>query len=297
MKFKIGFDVGGTEIKAGIIDGDFNIISKTTTAFPKGADYRHTVKLMQKTATRMIEEKFQGGDAPDAIGIAVAGTINPSKDAVIKAVNLGFYNVPMKREMELYYPGVPIGLINDADAAALAEHTKGALKGYNSALLITIGTGMGSGLILNGGLYGGGLGHGVEAGHVTLALGKEPCHCGNYGCIETLCAASWFTKKTGSNAKTIIDAAKQGETKSLEIFEEYIENLSSAIASLTALLDPEIIAIGGGVSLAGDFLFNPLREKVRQKSFFKYPYNIVPAKLGNDAGMIGAAISVQMTPA
>jgi glucokinase len=120
--------------------------------------------------------------------------------------------------------------------------------------------------------------------------GKE-CTCGNKGCVETLCSAAWIADKGGQDAKKVIDSAKEGDPVSVRIFGEYIENLSSAIASLAAVFDPQIIAIGGGISLAGDFLFEPLRKKVENKSFFKHPYKIVPAKLGNEAGMVGAAIS------
>ncbi|MCL1809442.1 MAG: ROK family protein [Clostridiales bacterium] len=288
---RIGFDVGGTNIKAGILDGSMNIVAKSMTAFPKESDYSKVVRKMHETAEELLSECRLCKNDVSSLGIAVAGAVDVANGISIKACNLGFYDAPLKDEMKSYFPGIFVHVVNDAFAATLAEFKKGALKGCSNAMLLTIGTGIGGCVILDGKLFTGGMKHGFEPGHVTLALDGPLCTCGNKGCIETLCSATWIADKGKANAKTVIDRAKDGDTESMEIFDEYIENLSTALASLTAIFDPEIIALGGGVSLAGDFLFKPLREKVERKSFFKHPYTIVPAKLGNDAGMIGAALA------
>ena len=292
---RIGFDVGGTSIKAGILDEDMNLITKKIAPFPKKLGYHNIIKAMDETAEAMLTEIHLDKSRVASLGIASAGMVDMSRGAIIRAYNLDFYNVPIRDEIEEYFPGVPVCVINDANAAALAELKKGALRGYENAVLLTLGTGIGGGIILGGKLFNGGLEHGVELGHVTLSLGGLPCTCGNAGCVETLCSATWIISKGRplgyTDAKSVLDSAREGEPAALEIFNEYTENLSSALASICSLLDPEIIALGGGVSLAGDFLYGPLTEKVEQKSFFKYAYKIVPAQLGNDAGMIGAALA------
>lgn len=176
---------------------------------------------------------------------------------------------------------------------------------------MTIGTGVGGGIICEGKMFNGGQNHGVELGHMMLKYGGIRCSCGNYGCVESYCTATWIIeegkklikekkdslltsrsqgKLDNVDAKMVIDAARDGDPHAQEIFETFVDNLSAAITSINAILDPEIIAIGGGVSGAGDILFKPLREKVQEKSFFEVDYKIVPAFLGNDAGIVGAAM-------
>jgi len=293
-KFKIGFDVGGQSIKAGIVDDDFNIISKKITVFSKEIGWKNTVKAMRQTAMEMIAENNLDGKNLSSLGIATPGSVDVKNGVVIHAYNLDFHNVHITKEMSQYFPGIPVTLINDANAATFAEFKTGALKGYNNAILLTLGTGIGGGVILNGLLFNGGLGNGVELGHVVLDMDGPLCTCGIRGCIEVFCTVRWFLQKGKpagyTEVREIIDAAKRNEPAAALIFNEFVENLSSALASLTNLLDPEIIALGGGISLSGEILYHALREKVEQKSFFRYPYKIVPAQLGNDAGMIGAAL-------
>ena len=286
----IGFDVGGTNIKAGILDEQRDPVARSEASFPKQLNYHNIINIMHDMAIKLLAENNFDKSSVESVGIASAGAVDVSEGVILHAYNLDFHGVPIKKEMEQFFPGVLVKLINDANAATLAEHRMGALKGYKNAVLMTLGTGVGGGAILDGKLFNGGMGHGVELGHMTLSLDGPMCTCGNKGCIETLCSATWIAKQGRGDAKTVIDGAKKGDAASMEIFKEYIENLSSAIASITSLLDPEIIALGGGVSHAGDFLFEALRDKVEKKSFFKYPYKIVPARLGNDAGWIGAAI-------
>jgi len=292
---RLGFDVGGTNIKAGLFDAEMNYLSKKISPFPKELGHHSIVGKMYEISRAMLGENGMTEKDVAAIGIASAGEIDPVDGVIVRAHNLDFYNVPMRTEMEKFYPGVLIKLINDAAAATLAEHGKGALLGCKNAILIALGTEIGGGMIIDGKLYRGGLSHGVELGHMTLSMEGPMCTCGNRGCIEAFCSATWLKNKGQpagyTDAKAVIDAAKNNEPAAVKIFDEYVGNLSTAIASLANLLDPEIVALGGGVSLAGDFLFEPLREKVKIKSFFRYPYKIVPARLGNDAGTIGAAVN------
>ena len=309
--FQIGVDIGGTNIKAGIVDDKtMNIVSKRTLPFPKGG-YEAVCLAIKDTVDDMQKEIGMRPDDAGSLGIAVPGSIDPTGDIVIDAHNLGFHNVPIKKEISRLFPELPVYIGNDANVAALAELHAGAFKGAKTAVLLTLGTGVGGGVILGGKMFNGGRGNGVELGHMMLIYGGDLCTCGNRGCIESYCTATWLTQQgqrlvtlnkdslvctmSGNdiekvNAKTVIDAAKKNDRYALEIFDIFLDNLSAAITSVNALLDPEIIALGGGVSLAGDFLYTPLRKLVKEKSFFNVDYSIVPAVRGNDAGIIGAAM-------
>ncbi len=306
-----GIDIGGTTIKAGLVDSQNNtIVIERSTAFPKSG-YKNVCLTVGEMIKNMAEEKGIRLELLGSIGIAVPGSIDAAGNRVIHAYNLGFHDAPIKEEIMAGFPGIPVFLANDADAAALAELHGGIFMGAKTAVLITIGTGVGGGLILNGKMFRGGNGQGVELGHMMLIYGGEPCSCGNNGCVEAYCSATWLAEqgkrilRSGSgillrrmaedqedhvDAKLVIDAAKQGDPLAQGVFEVFIDNLSAAITSITSLLDPEIIAIGGGVGESGDFLYGPLNKAVKEKSFFKANYKIVPASLGNKAGMVGAAL-------
>jgi glucokinase len=309
--YQIGFDVGGTNLKVGVVSDAMEIVANRNVAFPKGETYEQIAVLMAEQVRELAKEIKIPAEEFKSIGIATAGSIDSSGTVIIHAHNLGFHNVPMIDEMHKHFPGMPIYLANDADAAALAELHAGAFRGKKTAILLTLGTGVGGGIILGGKMFKGGLGHGNELGHMIIQQGGPICTCGNKGCIETLCTATWliqqgrkviveypvsliYEKAQGNmdnvTAKIVIDSAKEGDTIARDIFNTYVDSLSSAITSVVALLDPEVVALGGGVSLAGEFLFEPVRELVKQKSFFKIYHEVVPAQLGNAAGMIGAAL-------
>jgi glucokinase len=308
---QIGFDVGGRKIAVGVVDESKQIVARRKIPFPTGRNYQQVATMMADLVWELSSEVQVPVREFQSIGISIPGSLNTTGDYIIDAHNLEFHNVPFREEMSKHFPQVPIFLANDANAAALAELHAGAFKGCETALLVTLGTGIGGGIILGGKMFNGGLGHGVELGHMCLVMNGPLCTCGNRGCIETLCAAPWLEQQgrkaiedfpmsliateaegnsDNSNAKLVIDCAKQGDDIAMDIFNRYVDQLSTAITSLVVLLDPEVVALGGGVSLAGEFLFQPIREQVESKSFFKYAHKIVPAVLGNDAGIIGAAM-------
>jgi glucokinase len=309
--YQIGFDVGGTNLKVGAVHDNKEITAARNAAFPKGETYEKIAELMAEQVNELAKElKIRAADFK-SIGVATAGSIDAEGKVILHAHNLGFHDVPMVCEMHKHFPETPVYLANDADAAALAELHAGAFRGKKTAVLMTLGTGVGGGVILGGRMFKGGMGHGNELGHMIIQHGGPVCTCGNRGCIESLCTATWliqqgrrsivdypvsmiYEKAEGNmdnvTAKTVIDCAKEGDAIALDIFNTYVDSLSSAIISIAMLLDPEVIALGGGVSLAGDFLFEPVRELVKQKSFFRVSHEIVPAQLGNTAGIIGAAM-------
>ncbi|MFA5637789.1 MAG: ROK family protein [Anaerovoracaceae bacterium] len=305
---RAGVDIGGTDIKIGLID-DLDMKFKAKTIIPFTYDGYETV--VAKTAEKIKELLKEAGGELSSIGLAVPGSIDIEKGVVIHAHNLNYHSTPIVSEMKKHFPDLPVLIGNDADCAALGEFCCGAFRGYDTAVILTLGTGVGGGIICKGKLFSGGRKNGVELGHMMLKYGGIKCSCGNLGCVESYCTATWIINEGRKvieagrdslivkrsegdlekvDAKLVIDCAKEGDFEAKAIFDIFVDNLSAAITSINACLDPEIMALGGGVSKAGDFLFTPLREKVREKSFFKIDYNIVQAQLGNDAGIVGACM-------
>lgn len=311
--YQIGVDIGGTNIKIGLINDALEICARAVTPFPHGGGAHVAHEIALAVRKMLAEEKIEE-TAVSGIGVVLPGSIDASGQTVIDAHNLGFHNEPFRSRMEHEFPNLPVRMANDADGAALAELYCGAFKGCRSAVLMTLGTGLGGGVILDGRMFCGGRGQGVELGHMILVDGGEKCTCGNAGCMEAYCSASalaregvremqahpesMIAEKSGGDAarvdaRLVTDCAKAGDAAANAAFSRYVGHLSSACASIFNLLDPEVVAIGGGLCAAGEFLFAPLNAQVDAKCFFPSRGKIVPAVLGNDAGMIGAAMLYQ----
>ena len=308
--YQIGVDIGGTNIKIGLVDDSLEILEQVSIPFPHEGAQTVADRLAEAvrgvlSAAGITEAQLQ------SIGVVIPGSIDPTGEVVINAYNLGFHDVPFKKLIAAHFPNTPVFMANDANGAALAELYKGAFVGCRTAVLLTLGTGLGGGIILNGKMFNGGMNQGTELGHAYLVDGGEHCTCGNTGCMEAYCAASalaregvramqrdprgLLSERSGGNAalidaKMVVDCAKAGDVTAKRVFDEYIGHLSSACASFFNILDPEVIAIGGGLCGAGEFLFAPLRERITEKCFYKSHGAVVPAVMGNDAGIIGAAM-------
>lgn len=308
--YQIGVDIGGTNIKVGLVSETMELLQSCSVRFPHDGA-RSVVKTIEDAVEFLLQQQNITRAELESIGIVVPGSIDQKGERVIDAFNLGFHDVPLKALAEEVFAGIPVYLANDANGAALAELYAGAFRGCRTAVLLTLGTGLGGGIILGGHMFNGGLNQGVELGHMYLVNGGEHCTCGNDGCMEAYCAASALARDgrramqqhpesliavracnmaENVDAKLVIDCAKAGDETAKAVFDQYIDSLSSACASIYNLLDPEVIAIGGGVCGAGEFLFAPLRERTVAKCFCKTNRTLVPAELGNDAGMIGAAM-------
>lgn len=308
--YQIGIDIGGTFVKIGLLDEALELAAETSIPFPRttAADMAQQIRTAVLT---LLAQKNATLDEVESLGAVVPGSIDASGQTVIDAHNLDFHNVPLRALLQEQFPGLPIYIANDADGAALAELYKGAFVGCKTGVLLTLGTGLGGGIILGGKMFNGGMNHGVELGHAYLVDGGEPCTCGNHGCMEAYCAAtalareghramlahpeSLLAEKSGNDPakvtpRLVTDCAKAADETALAVFNEYLERLSSACASIYNILDPEVLAIGGGLSGAGAFLFDPLQDMVSKKCFYSTRGKLVPAKLGNEAGMIGAAL-------
>ena len=308
--YQIGVDIGGTNIKVGLVNETMELVQTCSVRFPHDGA-RSVVKTIEEAVDFLLRQQAIARQDVESVGIVVPGSIDQKGERVIDAYNLGFHDVPLKALAQEAFGEIPVYLANDANGAALAELDAGAFRGCKTAVLFTLGTGLGGGIILGGHMFNGGMNQGVELGHMYLVNGGEHCTCGNDGCMEAYCAASALARdgqramkkhpesliaaRAGGSpenvdAKLVIDCAKEGDETAKTVFDQYIDSLSSACASIYNLLDPEVIAIGGGVCGAGEYLFAPLREKTTGKSFYKTHGKLVPAELGNDAGMIGAAM-------
>jgi glucokinase len=292
--YSIGFDIGGTNIVCGLLDGEYGIMEKQSRPFkPLGED--GIADTLLDMAKETCQKRGVSLERITSVGVCIPGSVDVKNGVVIDAYNLGLHDSHFRDAVEKRF-GIRTALLNDADAAALAEARLGALKGRENSMLVTLGTGVGVGIIIGGRLFYGGRGMGVEAGHAVMDIHGESCTCGRAGCIEALCSATWLDKRAkailgaSSSAKMLADMAKKGNSVCRKIWDEYAENLGNALASFINILDPEVIALGGGVSGAGEFLLDSIRSHVDSGSFFRVQTPIVLAKMGNDAGLVGACI-------
>ena len=302
----IGIDLGGTNIAAGIMSDDFVLTRtiSTPTHAPRAAE-----SIVEDIAA-LIAELRNGDPTADRVGIGAPGLIS---DGVIhSATNLRFKEVRLA-DMVQRACGLPCRLGNDANVAALGEAVAGVGKGAHSLLMVTLGTGIGGGIINNGKIVDGFNGTGGEIGHFILYPGGRPCACGKKGCFEAYCSASALTADTiramwmhpesalwkltdgdlhRVNGKTAFDGMRAGDPVATQLVEEFIANLALGLSSLVTLLQPEVIAIGGGISREGDTLLVPLREQVGALSYYDTTTprtKIVAAHFKSEAGIVGAA--------
>ena len=311
--YYIGIDLGGTNIAAGIVDENGSIIRKgsvpTGRTRPSG-EIIYDMCMLVKSLLRETRIKQQ---EIYSIGIGSPGTPDRENGVIIYNNNLGFKDVPIRSEIEKYID-VPIYLENDANCAAIAESVAGAAKDVEYAVVITIGTGIGGGVIINNKLYTGFNGAGGELGHVVLMMGGEECTCGRKGCWEAYSSATALIRQTiraarenpgsrihglvGGNldkvdAKTAFDAARLGDETGRGVVNRYIEMMSDGLTNMVNIFQPAVVVLGGGVSKEGENLLAPLREKMKGKVYCSEGIvntRLVTAKMGNDAGIVGAAL-------
>lgn len=312
MKLYIGVDLGGTNIGAGIVDEEGNILIKDEVPTGASRPFEEVIEDMAVLIKDVIEQGGYTISDIESIGIGSPGSIDKEQGKVVFANNLGWKHAPVCKELQKHID-LPVYLENDANVAGLAEAISGACKGVQNSVTITLGTGVGSGIIIEGKPYSGSHGVGAELGHIIVQVGGVQCGCGNKGCLEQYASAtaliregkrvaksnpdSLIGKSVGGDldkitAKVVIDAAKAGDEAALEVFDNYIYYLAMGIVTIVNAFDPSVIAIGGGVSRAGDFLLDAVKKKVDEHIFYKdIPYaDIRLSQLGNDAGIIGAAM-------
>lgn len=310
--YYIGLDVGGTTFKAGVVTEDGRIVHKD--AMPTGIErpYQEIIADMAALCKKVAADAGIEMSEIKSIGVGVPGLFDNKTGMIPFCTNLGWHDIPFVAEMKKHLD-TPVYGDNDATVAGLAESVAGVSAGIKDSVFLTLGTGVGGGIIIDGKPYSGAHGCGSEIGHMMIKMGGELCTCGNYGCFERYASATAIIREARKaiveypessmlaacggdpeklNAKIVIDAAKAGDAAAKAVFGGYVQALAVGIINIINMLDPEVIVLGGGVSAAGEFLLNAVREAVKPMVFFKtMPYaRIELAQLGNDAGIIGAAM-------
>lgn len=293
----IGVDIGGTAIKTGIIDESGAVLSKTETEIDQSCE-RESV---MQTVARSIREIASAADMEDfafaGIGVSAPGSIDTVRGKV--AINGG--NVPgwsgtevcsaLRAEFEL-----PVAVANDGNCTALAEAWVGAARGCSDVLCVALGTGIGGGIVSGGRLIGGARGFAGEIGHFTTHAGGRECICGGRGCFERYAATSALVNEGQTmrpewiSGRAIFKDANEGDKEALSLIDRWTDEIALGIASLVHIFNPEVVLIGGGVSVQDELVIKPLAEKVRSRIMpdFAEGLTIRRAELGNDAGMVGA---------
>ena len=313
VMYTIGIDLGGTNIAVGLCDESLNIVEKMSvrTGGERPAD--EIVKDMADVSRELIEKHSLSLDDIEYVGIAIPGAVVPECGKIEFTSNLPFVEYPITEKFKELLPVAKVLINNDANAAALGEALAGAARGTRSSIMITLGTGVGGGVIIDGKIFAGGLNSsGTELGHTVIVKGGRPCGCGRRGCWETYASATGLTRSTMErleelsekgisslmfsspkiSARTAFDAARKGDVEGQRVVDEFIEYLALGVTDMVNIFQPEIVIIGGGISAEGDFLINPLTAIVDSEQYTKrnaVRTKIVAAVLGNDAGIIGAA--------
>ena len=312
--YTIGIDLGGTNIVASVVDDDYNIIgtSKTPTNSPRSADeifddIADVCEEAVKTAGLTMEDI-------DSVGMGTPGTVN--QDGVIEvANNLAFNNVPARTMLakRINKPEEKVFIENDANCAALGEAYAGCGNGAKDFVAVTLGTGVGSGVIIGGKIVNGVNYAGGECGHMVIVVDGEQCSCGRKGCWEAYASATALIRQTKKameeypdslmhklakeegkvSGRTAFDAMRLGDIAGIKVVDDYIKYVACGLINIVNALQPEIICIGGGICNEGETLMKPLRRFVQSERYSihsKIQTKIVKAELGNDAGVIGAAL-------
>ena len=316
--YYIGVDLGGTNIAIGIVNEEFEIVKKgsTPTKPERGADA--IVADMAALSRKLLEEMGLTLDDVVSAGVATPGTANNETGVVEYANNIPFLQYPLADKLSALLDGKPVYIENDANAAAKAEAMAGVAKGAPYSVMITLGTGLGGGIVINGKVYSGFNFAGAELGHIVIEKDGRQCSCGRKGCWEAYSSATGLVNMTKDaiiaaresgretameemiggdldkvSARTAFNAQKAGDALGAKVVDEYISYLATGIVNVINIFQPNVLSIGGGVCNEGDNLMKPLLEKVWTETYSREGTprtEILIAKLGNDAGIIGAAV-------
>lgn len=308
MSLAIGIDIGGTKVAAGVVDDGGQLLAASRRPTPRD----DPVRLMELVAEVVTELRAEHDVA--AVGVGAAGWVDAARTTVLFAPNLAWRNTPLHADLSRLVD-LPVDVENDANAAAWGEYRFGAGEREPHTVVLTIGTGIGAGIITDGELRRGRFGIAGEPGHLRVVPGGRLCGCGNHGCLEQYCsgtalvrAAKEIARERPADAVRLLElaggdldaidgpivtaAAREGDHAAVDCFEEVGRWLGQGLADLTAILDPGRFVIGGGVADAGELLLAPARETyaaVVSGRGYRPLADVVPARLGGDAGLIGAA--------
>lgn len=305
--YRVGIDLGGTNIAVGVVNDNFEIVSYTTVPTEAHRPAEQVVFTMAQAVRTVLEQAGLKAEECAGIGVGAPGTCDVKNGVVYRSYSLDWTDLPLAEMLGKYFT-IPVLVNNDANCAALAEVKAGAAKGRENIVLVTLGTGIGSGIVLDGRIYSGLKGNGAEMGHMMLQLDGEPCFCGRSGCWESYASATALIHQAETAAKqhpesllnslekidgkSVFDAADQGDETAQAVIDRYCLYLAVGISGIVNVLAPEMILVGGGISRQGDRILAPVREYVAKNCFDKRPEAlpiIAPAQMGNEAGIVGAA--------
>ncbi len=310
---RIGIDIGGMSIKIGIVNQNNNIIARKVISTNSGKETQEqAIERIIQSVCQLAQENCVDIHKCDCVGVACPGTVDIHSGYVAYSNNLAWENLALKEMLEQHIKA-PIAIANDADAAALGEVRCGAAKDKKNVILLTLGTGVGGGVVIDGQIFTGALRGGCELGHMVIQKNGQQCTCGRRGCLEQYASASALMNAARKAAKQnrasvlgemcsynyqnltgkdIFEAARCRDAVAQAVVEKYEENLSIGIANLVNIFRPEIVILGGGIAAQGENLTRPIQSKVDSLCFGgkhgEIP-RIVTSVLGNDAGIIGAA--------
>lgn len=315
--YRIGIDLGGTNIAAGLVDENMNIVAKQSVPTKANGDPALIMDDMAELCRCVAAEKGVSLSEVSSVGIASPGIADDATGRVEYANNLPFRQFPIADMLRARIGELPVHIANDANAAAWGEAVAGAAKGSSNSVMITLGTGVGGGVIIDNKILTGFNNAGAELGHIVICAGGRPCSCGRLGCWEAYSSATALINMTREkleecraagrhtliedisnergkiSGRTACDAMRAGDEAAAEVFRDYIYYLACGLVNIINIFQPEVISLGGGISNEGDTLLKPLIPIVRKE---QYGGGIVPethiriAKLGNDAGIVGAAM-------
>ncbi len=310
-KYYIGVDLGGTNLAAGLVDTDGLLVYKKSVPSRHSMGFETLARDMAALCLELVSDRTLKNEEIIGVGIGAPGVIDPIKGEVIYANNLNLHNANIVEELGKYLPW-NVFVENDANCAALGENVAGGAKGAGFSITITLGTGVGSGIIVDGKIYQSNFLGSGEFGHTVVMMNGEPCSCGRKGCFEAYAAAPALMrdakravaanpdskiltlvdgKANDITPKTVFDAAQAGDSTAQELVDSYTEYLAEGFVNLVNIFQPDVIVVGGGVSAQGEKLLSVVREKMIKKCYGGVLHTqINPAVLGNDAGIIGAAM-------
>ena len=311
--YNIGIDFGGTKVAVGLVDENYNLIKKLSMRTNPERPTEEIIKEMAELCKTLLEECNVKISDVISVGMGLPGAVDRKNGIFTYAPNVNVLNFPIVDVFKKYFPIDCVYIENDANAAALGEAVAGAAKGADDVILITLGTGIGGGIIIGGKIYSGYNGAAGELGHMVIEEGGTKCGCGRHGCFEAYCSATALIRMTKekmledknskmydfcngdinrANGRTSFDAMRAGDKSAKEVVDTYINYLANGVISLINIFQPEVFVIGGGISNERENLLIPLCERVRKEQYgctLDRMTEIKIATLQNDAGIVGAA--------
>ena len=315
--YHLGVDLGGTNIAAGLVDDNGNLVIKRSIKTGRTRPFLEIMADLLGLCDEVISSVHIDVADVTTIGIGTPGNVDPNQLKVVFGNNIpSLTGSDFGKVVKEYYPHMEVYLDNDANAAALGEATCGAAKGEKDVVMVTLGTGVGGGIIIGGKIYQGFNGAGGEIGHIVIERNGVQCNCGRRGCWEQYASVTGLVRETEEelekypdsiiheligadkskiNGLTSFEAMRQGDACGKAIVDQYIEYIGIGLTDVINILQPKMVVIGGAISKEGDYIIKPLREYVSKHVYAggetDFPQTkIVAAKMGNDAGIIGAAL-------